>query len=56
MYLAGLALILLAGAFPLTDALLTPLPGVTEANARRIRHGMNLERVEAMLGEKGEEH
>src|SRR5262245_7587302 len=40
----GWALLVLAGAFLLTDALLWR-PGVTEANARRIRVGMTLEEV-----------
>ncbi len=52
VYLTGLALLLLAGAFLLTDKLLWP-PGVTEANLLRIRVGMTLGEVEAILGEPG---
>jgi hypothetical protein len=49
-YFAGLALLAVAGAFLLTDRLLTPPPGVTEANVKRIREGMRLAEVEAILG------
>jgi hypothetical protein len=49
VYLLGVGLALLAGAFLLTDALLWR-PGVTEANVRRIRPGMTLAEVEALLG------
>ena len=49
-YLTGLALLLVAGAFRLTDWLVAPPPGVTEANVRRIQEGMALERVEQLLG------
>jgi hypothetical protein len=49
-YLAGLALLLLAGAFLLTDHLLAPPPGVTEENARRIRPGMSRAWTERVLG------
>src|SRR5262245_57589438 len=51
-YLSGLALVLLAGAFLLTDAL-TWTPGVTERNARRIRPGMTTAQVGAILGDRG---
>src|SRR5262245_46758429 len=50
-YLCGLALLLLAGAFLLADWL-TWQPGVTEANVRRLRPGMPLAEVEAILGGK----
>jgi hypothetical protein len=50
VFLLGLGLALVAGAFLLTDALLWR-PGVTEANARRVRPGMRLEEVETILGE-----
>src|SRR5262245_51186366 len=48
-YLTGLALVLLAGAFLLTDTL-TWQPGVTARNVRRIKAGMTLPEVEAVLG------
>ncbi len=54
VYLLGVAIALVAGAFALTDALLTPPPGVTEANARHIRPGMTWEEVEKVLGGPGE--
>jgi hypothetical protein len=49
VYLTGLALLLLCGAFLLTDRLLH-LPGITEANVKRIRRGMTLTAVERLLG------
>ena len=49
VYLSGLALLLLTGAFLLTHDLLGPWPGVTEANARRIQEGMTNQQVEAIL-------
>jgi hypothetical protein len=49
VYLLGVGLALVAGAFLLTDALLWQ-PGVTEANVRRIRPGMKRTEVEAVLG------
>jgi hypothetical protein len=49
VYLLGVGLALVAGAFLLTDALLWR-PGATEANARRIREGMTLGEVEAITG------
>src|SRR5262245_2383214 len=53
-YFTGLALLLLAGAFLLTDRL-TRRPGVTEANAKRIQVGMTLADVEALLGGRSDE-
>src|SRR5262249_53762675 len=53
-YLTGLAVILVGGALALTHALLGPWPGVTEANARRVRAGMTVEQVEALLGAPAE--
>jgi hypothetical protein len=50
LYLLGLGLALVAAAFVLTDAVLGPHPGVTEANVRRIRAGMLQGEVEALLG------
>jgi hypothetical protein len=52
VYLLGVGVALVALAFLLTDALVWE-PGVTEANVRRIRPGMSLDQVEAILGEKG---
>ncbi len=49
VYCSGLALLLLTGAFLLTDRLLYP-PGPTERNVRRIRPGMTLATVEGLLG------
>jgi hypothetical protein len=49
VYLLGVGLALLALVFLLTDALLWG-PPVTEADARRIRPGMTLREVEAILG------
>jgi hypothetical protein len=52
VYLCGVALVLLAGAFLLAREL-TWRPGVTADNVRRIKAGMTLEEVEALLGEEG---
>jgi hypothetical protein len=49
VYLLGIALTLVALAFIVTDALLWE-PGVTAANARRIRVGMTFDEVDAILG------
>src|SRR5262249_19238177 len=48
-YFTGLALLLVAGAFLLTDALLWE-PGVTARNARLVKPGMTLAQVERVLG------
>src|SRR5262245_43134019 len=48
-YLTGLALLLVTGAFLLTDEL-TWRPGVTEANAQRIKPGVSWAWVERILG------
>src|SRR5947209_5536895 len=53
VFLCGLALAVVALAFLLTDHLLEQLcwePGVTAASVRRIRPGMTVQEVEAMLG------
>jgi hypothetical protein len=50
VFLLGIGIALVAMAFALTDWILGPRPGVTEANVRRIRMGMTLEEVEAILG------
>src|SRR5262245_29658238 len=49
VYCTGLALLLLVGAFLLTDRLLFP-PGPTESNVKRIQPGMTLAQVERLLG------
>ena len=49
VYLTGLAMLLLVGAFLLTDWLLWE-PGVTERNVRLVKPGVALERVEGLLG------
>jgi hypothetical protein len=49
VYLLGVGMALVALAFVVTDALLWE-PGVTEANVRRIRVGMTMAEVEALLG------
>jgi hypothetical protein len=51
VFLLGVALCLLTLAFLLTDRLVYP-PGITEANVRRIRPGMRVADVEALLGGK----
>lgn len=50
VYLSGVGLALVALAFVLTHWSLGSWPGVTEANAKRIREGMTLEEVKAILG------
>jgi hypothetical protein len=52
VYLLGIAMVLVAGALVLTDALLWE-PGVTEANGKRIRPGMRMPEVEGLLGSRG---
>jgi hypothetical protein len=49
VYLLGVGMALVGGAFLLTDALHWR-PEVTEANVRRIREGMTWAEVEAILG------
>jgi hypothetical protein len=50
VYLLGVGLALVALALALADWALKPPPGVTEANARRVRRGMSMWQVEALLG------
>jgi hypothetical protein len=50
VYLLGVGLALVALAFAVTDWALTLGPGLTTANVRRIRPGMTLAEVEAILG------
>jgi hypothetical protein len=52
-FLLGFGIAVVALAFAVTAAVLGPAPGVTEANARRIRPGMKLREVEAILGARG---
>ena len=49
VYLLGVGLALVALAFVLTDRLLWQ-PGLTEVNVKRLRPGMTLAEVEALLG------
>jgi hypothetical protein len=49
----GVAIIVVGPAFVVTDAVLGPRPGPTEANARRVKKGMTLRDVEAILGGSG---
>src|SRR5262245_42734143 len=49
-YLTGVALALVGGVLALTHELLEPWPGVNERNVRRIKEGMTLQEVEAILG------
>jgi hypothetical protein len=51
IYLLGLGLALIGLALAVTDWVIGTAPGVTEANVRRIRPGMTLEQVEAILGQ-----
>jgi hypothetical protein len=53
VYLLGMGLALVALAFAFTNYVIGPSPGVTEANARRIRNGMTMEEVEAIFGGPG---
>jgi hypothetical protein len=50
VYLLGVGLALVALALAFTDWALSLKPGLTEANARRVRPGMTLGEVEALLG------
>jgi hypothetical protein len=53
VFMLGIGLVVVAVAFVVTDELLSAQPGVTERNVRRIRPGMTLEEVEALLGRQG---
>jgi hypothetical protein len=55
VYMSGVALVVVALAFLLTDALLWQ-PGINEANARRVRPGMTLPEVEGLLGTSAAVH
>jgi hypothetical protein len=50
VYLLGVGLALVALALAVTDWALSLQPGVTEANVKRLRQGMTLEEVKAILG------
>src|SRR5262245_66059249 len=50
VYLLGVGLLLVAGALALTHELLGAWPGVNERNVRRIKEGMTVPEVEAILG------
>jgi hypothetical protein len=50
VYLLGLGLALVALALAFSDWALSLRPGVTEANARRVRPGMTLAEVETLMG------
>jgi hypothetical protein len=52
-FLLGIGIAVVALAFAVTDWVVGPAPGVTEANARRIKPGMTLREVEAILGARG---
>lgn len=54
VYLLAIGIALIALAFAVTDWLLGPRQGVTEANCRRIRAGMTMAEVEAILGGSGQ--
>jgi hypothetical protein len=54
VYLFGLGITLVGLGFTVTDAVLGPRPGVTDANVRRIKMGMLRGEVEAILGGPGE--
>jgi hypothetical protein len=49
-YFLGLGLALVALAFVITDEFVTSTPGCTERNVKRIRRGMTVGEVEALLG------
>src|SRR5215470_17396217 len=53
VYLLGVGLALVALALAVADWALSLQPGVTEANVRRIRQGMTVPEVEALLGGPG---
>ncbi len=53
VFLLGVGIAVVALAFAVTNEVLGPSPGVTEANARRIKPGMDRQQVEAILGGRG---
>src|SRR5262245_55713008 len=54
VFLLGVGIYLITMGFLVTVAILGPTPGVTEGNLRRIREGMTMQQVEAILGGPGE--
>jgi hypothetical protein len=50
VFLFGKSLFIVLLGFAVIDRLLSPIGRVTEVNAYRIRHGMTLQEVEAILG------
>jgi hypothetical protein len=50
VFLLGVGVLLVTVAFVVTTTALGPRPGVTEANARRIKPGMTMAEVEAIMG------
>jgi hypothetical protein len=54
IYLLGLRLALIGLALAVTDWVMGPCPGATEANCRRIRAGKKMKLVEALLGGPGQ--
>jgi hypothetical protein len=55
VYLLGVGIGLVAIAFALTYQLLTPPPGVTLENVRRVQPGMSRDQVERLLGGPGKQ-
>ncbi len=53
VYLLGVGIALVALAFAITNYIMGPSPGVTEANSRRIQKGMTLKEVQAIFGGPG---
>jgi hypothetical protein len=53
VYLLGVGLALVALALAFTDWALSLRPGITAANIKRIRPGMTVTEVEALLGQRG---
>jgi hypothetical protein len=54
VFLLGIGIAVLALAFVVTDCVIGPTPGVTEANVRRIKPGMTWSEVNATFGASGE--
>jgi hypothetical protein len=54
VYRLGIAVALVSLGFVVTNQLLTPPPGVTEVNVKRLRPGMTLDQIEAILGQRPE--
>ncbi len=54
VYLIGLGIVASAVACCLTNRVVRPMPGPTEANVRRIKPGMSMKEAEAILGGPGQ--